>query len=198
MSFVFIEQLMHLSSQNLKIHFLQDNAWGNYLRCEENEISVEFEHHTTTFDLSDTDVDDIASLDGLHSAIETFESGALKTINVSLLGQSTKQLLVPRAKRALYSVESLRSIGCRACQSRIVDGQRFEKILPLPSTGWLELSELWNCCCSHAHKHNNDENDNCDDDNKKNVVNKNLGNIVLNCFKLFLYMYIKLFFLIYH
>jgi hypothetical protein len=54
----------------------------------------------------------------------------------------------------LFQASALRSLCCRNCLSRIVDGCSFERVLPLPSPGWLELSELWNCACSHSSEDN--------------------------------------------
>ena len=59
-------------------------------------------------------------------------------------GTSGGELVPPSA------VDELR---CRACDSALVDGSSFERVLPLPSPGWLELSDMWHCKCSHRHQH---------------------------------------------
>jgi RNase P subunit RPR2 len=51
---------------------------------------------------------------------------------------------------------TIRRLHCAQCRSLLVNGDQFERILPLPSAGWLEMSELWNCKCSHATPSDND------------------------------------------
>eukprot|EP01083_Nonionella_stella_P052011 138193_1 len=43
-------------------------------------------------------------------------------------------------------VKSISSFYCRFCGAELTKGKRFQRILPLPSEYWQEVSDLWMCC----------------------------------------------------
>lgn len=61
----------------------------------------------------------------------------------------------------LLSVHEANKLCCRGCQNHIIVGNDpshlITKVMSLPSSHWLELSDMWLClCCAGASKHTHD------------------------------------------
>ena len=190
----FVEQLPNISTQQFQIHLSQkesnefndvDMSVDKAKFCSDSVDLISVEKNSTTtktfvkFDCS------LMKIDPLNCQLNKTSDTCW---NLSIgAAENSRALLVPREKAAVFNVESLRNVCCRSCHSTIVDGSNFAKVLPLPSTGWLELSELWNCRCSHSHPHKHNEN------NEKNENRQEKKSMW--CLLFFLLVYLKNLFL---
>jgi hypothetical protein len=129
-----IEKLPHIRRVHVS-HWVDSGSEASVLECARNDVMIHRRGHASFRVLLDCHID--------HEKCHRVQNKEYTTCTLPLTLDLTREndLDLPSANE----LKSNRNLHCRKCRCELVNISGANRVLPMPSEHWMELSELWIC-----------------------------------------------------